>query len=115
MFQNDLQDIYFSLGGDQTSFSNKFIQVLMRIFYIYLMSFAVIAEWRSIWNLIGIYFYQDWISLMVLACLTCCFLIVARETKKFISPPFVLYIDNYENFFTSNIQLELEKVNTFKK
>lgn len=105
VFQKDLQNLYEYLDNFETIGST--LQVLMRVIYIYIIALAVVLEWRSMWNLINFYFYPDWTSqfLLALSCLT--FFCLTKSTHSLVNTPFILYMDDYHHFFTTESKHQL--------
>lgn len=105
VFQKDLQNLYEYLNNLETIGST--LQVLMRVIYIYAICLANVLEWRSMWNLLSLYFYPDWLSQFILALLCILFFCVTRSTHTLVNTPFILYMDDYHQFFTTEAKHQL--------
>lgn len=108
LFQQDFQHFYDYLHG--LGKCGNFCQVLVRSVYIYLMSFAVVAEWRGLWNLFNFYFFSDWQSQFVSAIIALSYFLLSRATRSLITTPFVLFMDDYEHFFTTESRHKFRSV-----
>jgi hypothetical protein len=111
LFQQDFQHFYDYLHG--LGKCGHLCQVLARSVYIYFMSFAVVAEWRGLWNLFNLYFFSDWQSQFVSAIIALTFFLLSRGTRSLITTPFVLFMDDYEHFFTTPSRHKFRSVSVF--
>lgn len=100
VFQKDLQDIYLVLLNCNSKFF-QCLAVLMRVIYIYLVTLAVILEWRGVWNLFDLYFFNDWQTQISLAILALTFFCLTKTSRTLVATPFFLYMDDYHHFFTT--------------
>jgi hypothetical protein len=80
----------------------------MRLVYIYLVTVAVILEWRGLWNLLDMYLFNDWRTQIGMAIIALTIICLTQSSIKLVSNPFFLYMDNYQNFFTSKTKQEDE-------
>lgn len=100
VFQKDLQTIYIALGN-LNSYVGTSLRVLMRVIYIYLVTLAVILEWRGVWNLFDLYLFNDWQTQISLGVLALTFFCLTKTTRTLVATPFFLYMDDYHHFFTT--------------
>lgn len=61
----------------------------------------------------AIYFFQDWISQLSLAIVATAYFVLSRSTKSLNTSPFLLSIDDNENYFSSKSRVELAVVSIF--
>jgi hypothetical protein len=113
VLQENLQQFYNRLGqlGPVSSSVSKF---LMRTVYIYLMSFAVVLEWRGLWNLCDIYIFKDWRSQLSLSIIALSFFYFTRGTRTLVSTPFIVFTDDYNYFFVADSRYKLRSVSLIK-
>ncbi|RNA07794.1 hypothetical protein BpHYR1_018494 [Brachionus plicatilis] len=105
VFQRDLQNLYEYLNNFETI--GYMLQVTMRVVYIYAITIGVILEWRSVWNLMDIYLFESWKISFVFAILCIMFFCVTKSTHQLINTPFILYMDDYDLFFTTESKHQL--------
>jgi len=108
LFQQDFQHFYDYLH--ELGKFGRLCQVIARSVYIYFMSFAVVAEWRGLWNLFNFYFFSDWQSQLASAIIALTFFLLSRATRSLITTPFVLFMDDYEHFFTTESRHKFRSV-----
>jgi hypothetical protein len=109
VLQENLQQFYNRLGllSPVRSSVSKF---LMRTIYIYLMSFAVVLEWRGLWNLCDTYTFKDWRSQLSLSIIALSFFYFTRGTRTLVSTPFIVFTDDYDYFFVADSRHKLSSV-----
>ncbi|CAF0772694.1 unnamed protein product [Brachionus calyciflorus] len=105
VFQRDLQNLYEYL--DNFERIGYTLQVAMRVVYIYAITIGVVLEWRSVWNIMDIYLFPDWKISFVVALLCILFFCGTRSTHQLINTPFILYMDDYHQFFTTEDKHQL--------
>lgn len=113
LFQNDLHNFYNHLS--RLGNSGQVVRILLRIFYIYLVSIGIVLEWRGVWNLIDIYYFKSWHSQLALAIVCVTFFCLSRSSRTLVSNPFILYRDDYENFFTTDSKHKLPVVSDYSQ
>lgn len=99
LFQIELQNLY-----DYFKTLNKFgvvLRFIMRIIQSYIISFAILFQWRGLWNLIDLYFFTDIVSQLSFGIISIAFFSLSRATRTLISTPFLLFIDDTNGFFKS--------------
>lgn len=110
MFQKDLQNVYLALANYGRA--GTCLCILMRIVYIYMVTLAVILEWRGVWNLFDLYFFNDWQTQISLALIALTFFCLTKTTRTLVATPFFLYMDDYEHFFTTEHKHQSDVIKT---
>lgn len=105
VFQRHLQDLYEYMNNFETI--GYMLQVSMRILYIYAITIGVILEWRSVWNLMALYLFESWKISFLFGILCIIFFCATRSTHQLINTPFILYMDDYDQFFTTESKHQL--------
>lgn len=96
-----------------TKYKDKFLTIIIRVGYIYTLVLGVVLQWRGLWNLIDIFFFKDWKRQMILSMICIAFLSLTRATKTLRSNPFILYRDDYSQFYIGTSRHKFEVLNFF--
>ncbi|RNA07793.1 hypothetical protein BpHYR1_018493, partial [Brachionus plicatilis] len=99
LFQKSFEGLNTSFERS-AKFKSKIFQIIIRTCYIYTLGLGVLLQWRGLWNLIDIFFFKDWKRQMILSIICIGFLSLTRATKILLSNPFILYRDDYGQFYT---------------
>lgn len=96
LLQSYLEKLYQFL--ENVACFNRILCFLMRTCYMWIICVAVTIEWQGLWDLIesNIDSLQTKLSLSVIAITYAC---LTRSTRALVSTPFILIIDQTENFF----------------
>ena len=99
LFQIDLQRFYDYLAG-RPRFA-KPVRFMTRVVYVYLVSLAIVCQWRGLWNICDLYLFSDWISQLSLSIVALAYFSLTRSTRSLLATPFILVRDNCLTPFTS--------------
>lgn len=89
---------------------SKFLRFLMRTVYAYIMSMAVILQWRAVWNIYNFYLFKDISSQLTLAVISIAYFCITRSTRSLVCNPYLLYVDESEDFFVSESRHKITAV-----
>jgi hypothetical protein len=98
IFGKKIHNLYAHFKTSNTKFGNEF-RFGMRMFYVYTMSLAIVFQWRGLWNLFDLYYFNDTRSQISLSILALTYFCLTRSTRTLIVTPFGLFVDNADTFF----------------
>ena len=98
IFGKKVHDLYVHFKTINTKFGSGF-RFGMRILYVYMMSLAIVFQWRGLWNLFDLYYFNDTRSQISLSILALTYFCLTRSTRTLIVTPFGLFVDNADTFF----------------
>lgn len=98
MTQNQMQKCYVWAKAFKYGLVLRF---LIRNSYAYLITLAIIFQWRAIWNLFVIYITDDLHAQLAIAAVSLAYFCLTRSTRTLTSNPFILFKDDTDDFFVS--------------
>ena len=98
IFVEQLSKLYSYLKIRNTKMG-RLLMLFIRVTYVYVMSLAIVFQWRGLWNLFDLYFYTDAEKQISLSIVAITYFCLTRSTRTLIVTPFVLCVDDAENFF----------------
>lgn len=108
LLQEKFQHVYTKLK--EFNKCGAILRFLMRNLHAYVITMAIILQWRAIWNIYLFYLVDDLSSQLSIAIASLCYFCLTRSTRTLVSNPFMIFFDDTEEFFVSRSRHKIDLI-----